>query len=212
MTISIVTIRPEHAAGLAELQSVCFPTLGRHELMGVPHFLRHYEIFPDGEFVALVDDEIVGLGSGFFMDFDFAHPNHTFQEMIAGSYYTNHNPDGAWYYGADISVHPDYRGRGIGKLLYAARKELVMRTNRRGIVAGGVLPGYPQQRARMKIHEYMERVVAGELWDSTLSFQLKNGFVVRGMLEDYIEDSASDNWATLICWENPEYRSDPALP
>ncbi len=204
MTVSIVTICPEPAPGLAELQRVCFPTLGRNELMREEHFLSHWRIFPDGDFVALVEGKIVGLGSGFFVDFDFDHPNHTFQEMIAGGYYTNHNPDGAWYYGADISVHPEYRGLGIGKLLYQARKELVLRANRRGIVAGGVLPGYPRYRAQMSVHAYVERVVAGELWDSTLSFQLRNGFVVLGMLENYIEDSASDNWATLICWENPD--------
>lgn len=211
MTVSIVTVRPEHAAGLAELQRICFPTLGRSELMGEAHFLRHWELFPEGEFVALVDGVIVGLGSGFFTDFDFAHPNHTFNEMMDGGWYGHHNPDGEWYYGTDISVHPEYRGLGIGKLLYQARKELVVRTNRRGIVAGGVLPGYPNYRGQMSVHEYAEKVVAGELWDSTLSFQLKNGFVVRGMLENYIEDSASDNWATLICWENPEYRCDSSV-
>ena len=209
MTISIVTIRPEHAPGLAELQRICFPTLGRHELMNEEHFLSHCRIFSEGDFVVLdkdKDDKIVGLGSGFFVDFDFDHPNHTFQEMITGGYFTNHNPDGAWYYGADISVHPDYRGQGIGKRLYQARKDLVVHTNRRGIVGGGVLPGFPRYRGQMSVQEYVDRVVAGEIWDNTLSFQLRSGFVVRGMLENYIEDSASDNWATLLCWENPAYR------
>jgi len=206
MTVEIVTIRPEYAPALAELQRICFPTLGRQELMSEKHFLHHWEIFPDGEFVALVEGKIVGLGSGFFTNFDFEHPGHTFNEMMDGGWYSHHNPDGEWYYGTDISVHPEYRGLGIGKRLYAARKELVIRTNRRGIVAGGVLPDYPQQRARMSVHEYVEKVVDGELWDSTLSFQLRNGFEVLGMLENYIEDSVSDNWATLIRWENPDYR------
>lgn len=205
MTVSIVTVRPEHAAGLEELQRVCFPTLGEQELMTAVHFLRHWELFPDGEFVALVEGKIVGLGSGFLTDFDFEHPGHTFNEMMSGGWYSHHDPDGEWYYGTDISVHPGYRGMGIGKLLYDARKELVMRSNRRGIVAGGVLPGYPRYRDEMSIRKYVEKVVAGELWDSTLSFQLRNGFEVLGMLENYIEDSASDNWATLIRWENPEY-------
>ncbi|MBX3054448.1 MAG: GNAT family N-acetyltransferase [Caldilineaceae bacterium] len=208
MSVSIVTARPEHAAGLEELQRICFPTLGAHELMTAAHFLRHCEVYPEGEFVALEEGKIIGLGSGFLLDFHFDDPGHTFNEIIDSGWYSHHNPDGEWYYGTDISVHPDYRGLGIGKLLYAARKELVMRTNRRGIVAGGVLPGYPAQRARMSVHEYVEKVVVGELWDSTLSFQLKNGFKVRGMLENYIDDSASDNWATLICWENPAYRGE----
>ena len=54
----------------------------------------------------------------------------------------------------------------------------------------------------------MDRVVAGEIHDSTLSFQLRRGFDVRGLLEDYIQDEASDNWATLIVWENPNYQPE----
>ncbi|MCI0709369.1 MAG: GNAT family N-acetyltransferase, partial [Chloroflexi bacterium] len=150
-------------------------------------------------------DNVVGLGSGFFTDFDFDAPDHRFMDIIAGGYYTNHDPDGDWYYGADISVHPDYRGRGIGKLLYEARKDLVKRYNRKGIVAGGLMPGYPKHKYVLSVPEYVEKVVSGELFDPTLSFQLKNGFVVKGLLEDYIEDKASENWSTLIVWENPDY-------
>ncbi len=206
MTVSIVNLRPEYASALADLQRICFPTLARSELLKEEHFLSHCHLFPEGDFVAFVDEKIVGLGSGFLVDFDFDHPDHTFQEMIADGYYTNHDPDGDWYYGGDISVHPDYRGQGIGHLLYDARKELVIRTNRRGIVAGGVLPGYADYRDQMSIHDYVAQVVAGEIWGNTLSFQLRNGFEVLGMLENYIEDSISDNWATLICWRNPQFR------
>jgi hypothetical protein len=31
------------------------------------------------------------------------------------------------------------------------------------------------------------------------------GFQVRDLLRNYIEDSASANWATLIEWVNPDY-------
>jgi GNAT superfamily N-acetyltransferase len=204
-SVTITNVRPEFASALAELQQICFPTLGQQELMSEPHFLKHCEIFPEGEFVALVDEKIVGLGSGFFLDFDFEDTQHTFNEIIAEGYYTNHDPDGEYYYGADISVHPEYRGKGIGKLLYKARKELVIRTNRRGIVAGGVLPGYPKYRDTLNVREYVEQVVAGKIIDPTLSMQLRNGFEVRGMLENYIDDSNSDNWAALIYWPNPSF-------
>ncbi|MEZ4635424.1 MAG: GNAT family N-acetyltransferase [Caldilineaceae bacterium] len=42
-------------------------------------------------------------------------------KSIADGYYTNHDPHGDYYYGADISVHPDFRGLGIGRLLYDAQ-------------------------------------------------------------------------------------------
>ncbi len=206
--VTLVNVAPQYADELAKFQRICFPTLADFELMNAEHFLKHCEVFPEGEFVALLDGKVVGLGSGFFVDFDFEHADHTFQEMIVGGYYTNHKPDGAWYYGADISVHPEFRGRGIGRLLYNARKELVKRYNRKGIVAGGVIPGYPRYRDQMDIHTYVDKVKIGELNDPTLSMQMANGFEIRGMLENYIDDTASDNWAALIVWENPDYVAD----
>jgi GNAT superfamily N-acetyltransferase len=201
----VTTLRPEHFEQLEQLQQTIYPTLGADELMRVEHFASQYEVFAEGQIVVLDGERVIGQGSGFFVDFDFDHTAHTFAGICDNFYFRTHNPDGAYYYGADISVHPDYRGRGIGKLLYQARKGLVRRRNRRGIVAGGLFPGYANVKGSMSVHEYVARVVAGELVDPTLSFQLKEGFVVRGMIENYIEDSASDNWATLIVWENPDF-------
>ncbi len=202
--ISVTTIEPLHFAPLEALQQICYPTLGTHELMTVAHFESQYRIFPEGQIVVLVDDLVVGQGSGFFLDFDFAHPNHRFSEICDGFYFTGHNPAGEYYYGADISVHPDYRGRGIGRQIYAARQALVQRYRRRGIVAGGLIPGYATHKATLTLQAYVDRVVAGTLYDPTLSFQLRNGFRVRGLIENYIDDAASDNWATLIEWVNPD--------
>ena len=203
---TITTIQPDHFAALEELQRIAYPTLGEQELMRVEHFASQYAVFAEGQIVVLDGERVIGQGSGFFVDFDFDHPNHRFNEICDNFYFRNHDPAGAYYYGADISVHPDYRGRGVGKLLYRARKELVMRDNRRGIVAGGLLPGFARYKRQMTVPEYVDKVLAGALSDSTLSFQLKEGFTVRGLLEDYLDDSAADNWATLIVWENPEYQ------
>lgn len=204
-TITIRTMRPEDFAGLEQLQRDCYPTLHKRELMRVQHFQSQHTIFPAGQFVAFHGNRIVGQGSGFFTDFDLENPKHTFLEVCAGLYFTGHNPEGDYYYGADISVHPDMRGRGIGRLLYRARQELAIKHNRKGIVAGGLMPGYADHKHAMSPQQYVDKVVAGELFDPTLSFQLKNGFVVRGLIRDYLEDAASDNWATLIEWVNPEY-------
>ena len=203
--ILVTTIAPAYFAQLEQLQRICYPTLGAHELMQVQHFTSQHAIFAEGQIVVLAGDQVIGQGSGFFVDFDFNHPQHTFSGICAGFYFTSHNPDGAYYYGADISVHPAYRGRGIGRLIYQARQDLVRRYNRQGIVAGGLIPGYAQYKSQLSVQAYVDQVVAGELTDPTLSFQLRNGFRVRGLLENYIEDSASDNWSTLIEWVNPDY-------
>ena len=205
-TITIDTLKPAYADDLEDLQRICLPTLGEDELLLEKHFLKHCELFPEGNFVALADDEkVVGLGSGFLIDFDFEHPDHRFNEIIDGGYYTQHDPEGDWYYGADITVHPDYRRQGIGGMLYKARKGVIRRLNRKGLVAGGLIPGYADYKDTLTVQEYVDKVVAGDLYDPTLSFQLKHGFEVRGLLDNYIDDSASDNWSTLIVWENPDY-------
>jgi GNAT superfamily N-acetyltransferase len=201
----ITTLKPEHFEQLEQLQQAAYPTLGAHELMRVEHFASQYSVFAEGQIVVLDGESVVGQGSGFFLDFDFDHPAHTFAGICDHFYFRTHDPDGAYYYGADISVHPEYRGHGIGKLIYRARKDLLRRYNRRGIVAGGLIPGYKRYKRKLSVPEYVDRVVTGELTDPTLSFQLKQGFVVRGLIENYIEDSASDNWATLILWENPDF-------
>ncbi|MEZ4610656.1 MAG: GNAT family N-acetyltransferase [Caldilineaceae bacterium] len=118
--ITITTIEPAHFAGLAQLQLDCYPTLGPHELMTVAHFAKQYEVFPQGQIVVLDGGSVVGQGSGFFIDPDFDHPDHTFNEICAKLFHQPRSRRSAWYYGADISVHPDYRGRGIGKHICAA--------------------------------------------------------------------------------------------
>ncbi len=204
--VRITTLRPEFAKPLEHLQKTCFPTLADSELLHEDHFLEHCNVFPEGNFVALIEGEVVGLGAGFLIDFDFDHPEHTFTEIIDNGYYGHHDPDGDYYYGADISVHPNYRKRGIGRLLYEARQGLVKRLNRKGIVAGGVLPGFARYKHLMSANAYVRDVVARRIYDPTLSFQLKHGFKVRGVLRDYIIDSAADNWASLIVWDNPNYQ------
>ena len=206
--IRIETIKPRYALALEQLQRDCFPTLGENELMRAEHFLSHCRLFPEGNFVALCRDRVIGLGSGFLIDFDFDQARHSFQEIIDGGFYSKHDPNGDWYYGGDISVHPDFRRRGVGSRLYEARKGIVKKMNRRGIVAGGLIPGFAEYKASMSPAEYANKVVAGDIYDTTLSFQLGRGFEARGLLENYIKDEASDNWATLIVWENPSFKAN----
>jgi GNAT superfamily N-acetyltransferase len=204
MNIVITNTRPEHIDQLEELQRICYPTLAPEHLMRRPHFESQLRIFPEGQHVALVGDRVVGQSSTLRIDLDLAHPDHRFDEIIAGGYFTTHDPHGAWLYGADMSTHPDFRRRGIASQLYEARKALVRRLGMRGMVAGGMIPGYRFHRAAMPVEEYVARVARGELSDPTLTAQLRNGFTVRGVLRGYLHDALLGDDAALIVWERAD--------
>lgn len=191
------------AEELEQIELTCFPMANPDDLLSADDIRAYSEVFPEGFFVARIDDKPVGMGAGIFLDFDFDHPQHTIAGITGEHQCGNHDPDGDWYYGTDISVLPEFRGRGIGGQLYDRRKGLVVDHGRRGIIAGASLPGYFDHKAEMSAHDYVSEVISGELRDPTLSFQMSNGFEVRGLLENYLEDEADDGWAALIVWENP---------
>ncbi|HEU5090000.1 MAG TPA: GNAT family N-acetyltransferase [Roseiflexaceae bacterium] len=202
--IIITNTRPEHLEQLAEHQRICFPTLDPAAWMNVEDFAEHLRVFPQGQHVALDGERVVGQSSTFRVG-DRALRPHGFLEITGNLRFTEHEPDGLWLYGADMSVHPEYRGRKLSKRLYDARKELVRRLHMRGIVAGGQLPGYDHYRGTMAIEDYLQAVTEGRLFDPTLTPQLRSGFVVRGMLPDYLDDAEHGSEASLIVWENPNY-------
>ena len=208
--IIITNTRPEHLAALAEHQRICFPTLAPCEWMTEEHFASHLRLFPAGQHVALDGERVIGQSSTFRCRGDQVLVPHRFPDIIANGFFTNHDPAGQWLYGADMSVHPDYRGKRISSMLYSARKELIGRLGMRGMVAGGMLPGYNRHSAEMSVEEYVDRVARGYLIDPTLTPQLRNGFIVHSILRDYIDDASITPHATLLMWENPGWNEEGA--
>ena len=194
----VLQTRPEHATQLEELQRVCFPTLDDAERFKAAHYLKHLDLFPDGQFVVLDGRVVVGATTTLRLPFDFEHLNHTFADIIQGGWLTSHDPRGEWLYGADVGVHPAYRGRGLATALYAARQETVWRLGLKGQVTAGMIPGYGAVKDQMSATDYYEGVVAGRIRDSTLSMQIGVGFEPRALLADYLDDPVCDNYSVLL--------------
>ena len=194
----IASARAEHAAQLESLQRVVFPTLADEERFKVAHYLKHFELFPAGQFVGLDGDRVVAATATIRLHFDFTDRSHTFADIIQGGWLTSHQADGDWLYGADLGVHPDYRGKGLALALYAARQELVWTLGLAGQVTAGMMSGYGAAKHRMSAEEYYEGLVAGRINDPTLSMQRRVGFEFRALLKDYLQDPVCDNYSVLI--------------
>ncbi len=205
--LEYVNLSMEHAEALEELELSVFSTIDPVDLYDAGELERLAQVFPEGNFVVLDNGRPVGMGLGILVEFDFDHTDHSLADITGEDGVSNHDISHPWYYGTDISVYPEYRGRGIGRQLYELRKDCVRRLNKRGIVAGGVLPGYADHLHDMSADEYIDKVVAGELRDPTLSFQLNNGFVALGALPGYVEDPTVGNNSVLIVWYNPDYQA-----
>ena len=194
----LVNSRPEHAAQLQDLQDIVFPTLALEERFRAHHYLKHIEIFPEGQFVVLDGTKVVGMTSTIRLNFDFEHTNHTFADVIQGGYLTSHEPDGPWLYGADIGTHPEYRRRGIARALYIARHAVVRHFKLAGQVTVGMMSGYGAIKHTMTPELYYAGLESGKLKDPTVSAQVHLGFEMRGLLRGYLNDPVCDNSGILL--------------
>jgi ribosomal protein S18 acetylase RimI-like enzyme len=190
-----------------DLQNVSFADMTAYGMTWPSSFLyNHIRIFPEGQFCVEINGKIVGSSSSLIVSLKPEYAEHTWQEVTGQGLFKNHDPLGDSLYGADISVHPDFRYKGLATMLYNARKELAMKMNLRRVIAGGRLYDYYKYAKMMSAEEYTKKVVKGELKDPVLSLQLKNGFKLVKLLTNYLYDERSLNYASFIEWLNPEYK------
>lgn len=205
--VKIRQARHEDVPVLIDLNKRCFPQMYEENVYWKPEqFLNHIKIFPEGQLVAEEDAIILGSASSLIVNLG-TNPfrPHTYAGITDDGYFHNHLPDGDTLYGADVYVDPNARGKGIGHLLYEARRSLCKRLNLRRIVAGGRIHGYKEYANKLTPEEYVAKVENDEIRDLVLSFQLREGFIVRNVLHDYIPDPRSKNCATFIEWINSDY-------
>jgi predicted amidohydrolase/GNAT superfamily N-acetyltransferase len=207
-----ILVRPATIAdvdALVELNHIAYPELVADNVVWSAAQVRsHLQVFPEGQIVAEAEGRIIGAASSLIVDLGIDPMRwHTWAGVTDNGYFTSHDPRADTLYGADVCVHPDWRGRGAGAALYHARRELCRRLNLRRIVAGGRLWHYREFAGRYSAEEYVERVKAGEIRDLVLSYQLREGFHVRAIMQNYLVDPNSCNHATFIEWLNPDFVS-----
>lgn len=208
---AVVQSEPWMAQALEAIQQASFPSLSRDELITAEHYRAHTQVFPEGQH-AVVEREtgqVVACSTDFRTRLDLKHYQHRYMEAVANNWLSNHDPQGDWLYGADIGVHPAFRGFGLSTLLYTARQNLVRRLGLKGHVAGAMPKGYAPYQRDLFIEQYVARVVRGEMFDPVLSIQLKRGYCVWGIIPDYLDDPSCGNYGVFIIWRNPDLKGNP---
>ncbi len=207
-------VRGARAGDIAALVALTGRTYGTEWAHSADMLRGQQARFPQGQFVAEYGDRIVGFCATFRVDEAAAMGPHSWHEITGGGFASRHDDHGDWLYGMDVCVDAEFRGLRIGRRLYAARKKLCQKLGLRGIVFGGRLPGL-EKRAKTygSVDAYVQAVREGRQRDATLSFQLRNGFELIGMLPRYAPgDRESLGYAAHLVWRNPDRHDQPQTP
>jgi GNAT superfamily N-acetyltransferase len=199
--------RPEHAERQAGLMEQVY---GGHasysdQIFTPAQFRHHLAVFPEGQFVALDGDRVIGLTVSMRLRFDPKHPVIEPWWETIGAGWLRHIPDGAWMYGVESCVHPAYQGRGVGGALMQARFDTARLLNLRGMVAGSTLLDYQQAAAVATPEEYVQGVAEGRWFDTNLTKQIIKGFRPGAVIPNYTTDPTALGWGAIIIWDNPDY-------
>ncbi|MDF1753746.1 MAG: GNAT family N-acetyltransferase [Verrucomicrobiales bacterium] len=199
----------EDIPDIIRVNKKCFPLMAEENVVWTKgHLVSHLRLFPQGQFVVECEGKLIGGASSLIVTMGCDdYRTHTYAGITDGGFFYNHDPAGDTLYGADVYVDPDYQGCGIGAMIYEARRELCRNLNLRRIVAGGRLAGYSEYADKLTPEAYVHEVEMGAIRDQVLSFQLREGFVVRGVIRNYIIDPKSKNCASYLEWLNPDFRS-----
>src|SRR5215472_8084124 len=123
-TFWVANSATEMAKDLEAIQRASFPTLAESEIITAAHYKAHIRRFPEGQFAVVTKGgRVVGCSTDFRTDFDFDHIQHRYIDAVDHNWLGNHDPAGDWLYGADIGVLPEYRGRGVARMLYRVRHD-----------------------------------------------------------------------------------------
>ena len=201
--IVVRNTRPEDFAGVIEMCREVYP---ESQPWSEAQLASHLNVFPGGQFVAIEGDagRVVGTAASLIVSWDDYEFETNWRDLTDKGYFTNHDPEnGRTLYGAEVMVRPGMQGRGIGKKLYAARRELTQRLGLLRIRAGSRLRGYHRYAGKLTPKAYVQAVVDGKIGDPTLTFQLRQGFHVLAVTPSYLKaDPESLGNAAVIEWIN----------
>ncbi|HUO86955.1 MAG TPA: GNAT family N-acetyltransferase [Thermoanaerobaculia bacterium] len=210
-----VRVRPTEPADFSGIVALCRSVYPGNVPYDPQMLASHLEVFPAGQLTAVEvapeggEERVVGMAASLIIDWNDYDVEHGWRDFTARGYFVNHDPSGHTLYGAEVMVDPAMQGHGVGSALYEARDELMRRLGLWRIRAGARLRGYHAHADRLAAEEYVAKVVAGELRDPTLSFQLHRGFTVLAVVSGYLRnDPKSLGHAAVIEKLNPEGRRD----
>lgn len=200
-----LTVRLAMPADIGKLVELSRRVYGAGACYGRSEVRGQINNFPDGQFVAEYEGQIVGHCATFIIARELALQPHTWASITGDGFASRHDPEGDFLYGMEVSVDPRFRRLRIGQRLYDARRALCEELGLKGIICGGRMPGLARRIKQVgTAAAYLEAAKSRKIRDAVVSFHMANGFEPIGVLEDYLpSDRQSLGYASHLKWENP---------
>jgi predicted amidohydrolase/GNAT superfamily N-acetyltransferase len=203
-TVKVRPWKEEDIPAIVACQRAAYPDFD--EQYDARIYAMQFAAFPEGQVLAEVNGKVVGYATSIIVLLDDSIDWYRYDEITGGGSFSTHTPTGDTLYGADIAVHPDYRGMGVAGKMYVHRKRIMKRYNLSRMIAHGRIMNYNEQAGRVTAREYVELVREGKLKDSALNAHLKAGYRVKGVFLDLLQDDSSLNYSTFLEMPNPDFQ------
>jgi predicted amidohydrolase/ribosomal protein S18 acetylase RimI-like enzyme len=205
-TVKVRPWTPEDIPAIVACHRSAYPDIEEEGLYDERVYSLQLAAFPQGQLLAEIDGRVVGYATSIIVQLSDDVGWYGYEEITGAGTFSTHTPTGDTLYGADIAVHPDYRGRSLAGRIYTHRRRIMKRFNLRRMIAHGRIMNYKVYAGKLTAEEYVEKVVAGELKDPALTAHLKAGYQVKGVYLDLLQDEASLNYSTFLEMPNPDFQ------
>jgi hypothetical protein len=208
-SVRVRAARLEDYAAIRALQRAAQPYAAPWSLRQLESFIH---AFPDGQFVAVGDGQVIGAAASLIVRWDDYAVDHTWKSITGDGHFATHDPLGRTLYAAQVVADTTRRGFAIARAIFQSQRRLSRRRNLRRIIATAPLSGYGAVHDTMSPQTYAMRVIWGDIGDAGMRFAMSQGFQYCGILHAYMpEDTQSCGHAALLAWLNPLY-SPPGPP
>jgi hypothetical protein len=167
-------------------------------------FISRIETFPEGIFVAILDDKVVGTVVTEIIKYDLLNAaTLTWKEITDNGFIRkSHNPWGDTLYGVNLSALPK---TDAAKLLMQEVGKLAVRLNLKRGVLGARIPRYHRVANRIAVEDYVNGRKGNRPMDPELVVYTRLGLKITKIIPYYIDDSESCDFGILMVWDNPFY-------
>ena len=173
-------------------------------------FEERLRTFPEGVFLALLNESIVGVTTSQIINYDPKNPPSSWTEITADGHISDtHREWGNAIYVVSLGVsprgRPEGKGIGVGSKLLEQQKKLVLELGLDYLVLSARVPGYDsfcKKNGPIDIEKYVKlRREDGQAEDIELRFYERAGLKQVKICPNTMDDKESRNYGVMMEWK-----------